>query len=99
MSKYTHISFNTFPELIEGLRFHMENHVDKNKEFIVADNLLNYEMIYSRCSIIGFFCTECASYFYINLSNLNPVDKKIIGSYENQCKLPNKIRSSEFFGF
>jgi hypothetical protein len=97
--KYTLIPFNTFPELIEGLRVHMENNADKNKETIVADNSLNYEIFGGSTSTIGFFCTECASYFYVNLSNLTSVDKKIIGKYEDQANLPQKIRSSEFFGF
>jgi hypothetical protein len=92
MAKYIHIGFKSFPELIEGLRFHMENHTNEKNEYIVADNS-------AEPPVAGFFCTKCYTWFYVLIKNLTPVDKKIIGPYENQSKLPQKIRSSEFFGF
>jgi hypothetical protein len=94
--------YKSLPELIEGLREHMtmSSHSDKDilgLETILANNGFSHRI--PGDSILGFFCTSCSEYFNICIKNLTPVDKKIIGNSKAQAELPQKIRSSEFFGF
>lgn len=94
--------FKSLPELIEGIREHMvkSSHSDKDilgYDTILSNNELNQDI--PGDSVLGYFCTSCKEYFNICIKNLKHVDKKIIGNCVAQSKLPQKIRSSEFYGF